>query len=449
MLGATRRRAVIQDPLDMLRDGVVGTFQPLVDPAIKKWFSGDIKIAADGARIAVVASKKRDPAAKWADDPANSQVVTGITEAGTILAPVETIQRSTTRGDFAVSIVRWRFGNMLVNVDFDEVDGDTISASQLHYLGLGSWSGRPDHVDEPITDRGGLGWRIEVHRDHERTVGIDADFDLTVEHDWTLTGPGDQRSLQRPLKIGIRSQNRRPIREHVERLDAVHALLSVAHWKPVSANRGIAQLDPASSKRALLWDNTMVADLVRPDSNEFPIFTLADIDDLDGLAAWVTICLTKPRAVTPIIKHRLVQNQTPEARLLYTASALEYWKACNARNPDATWAKKVREFEVPEAIGHSVGKKWEAWIGDPDRWAKQFYGTYVQLKHTADPTDPEVIDALEYSGRWLLTASILDQCARSSGPSDRIFSERGLRYPLPGQVRRVLDEAPVPMTARR
>lgn len=188
---------------------------------------------------------------------------------------------------------------------------------------------------------------------------------------------------------------------------------------------------------------------MRPDSNEFPIFTLADIDDLDGLAAWVTICLTKPRAVTPIIKHRLIQNQTPEARLLYTASALEYWKACNARNPDAAWAKKVREFEVPKAIGDSVGKEWEAWIGDPARWAKQFYGTYVQLKHTADPTDPEVVDALEYSGRWLLTASILDHCAGSSGPSDRIFSERGLRYPVPGQVRRVLDEAPIPTTARR
>lgn len=440
---------MIEEPLDLLRDGVVGSFQPLVDPAMKKWFHGHIKVEDDSASITVVAHKKRDPAAKWADDATNSQIVVGITEAGTILARVEVIQRRVTRGDIAMPIVRWRSGNLLVDVDFDEVDDDTISASQLHYVGLGSWSGRPDHLDEPITGRGGLGWRIEVHGSQERSVKIDADFDLTVEHGWSLTGPEDQRSLQRPLKIGVRSTKRRPLREHVERLDAVHALLSVAHWKPVSAIRGIAQLAPGSKKRALLWDNTMVADLVRPDSNEFPVFTLADIADLDGLAAWVTICLTKPRAVTPIVRHRLFQNQTPEARLLYTAAALEYWTASNARNANAVWARKVQDFDVPAAVGKSVGGAWEAWIGDPERWAKQFYGTYVQLKHTADLTDPEVVDALEYSARWLLTASILDQCSGSTAPSDRIFSDRGLRYPAPDRVRRVLDAAPVPQTTRR
>ena len=440
---------MIENPLDILRGGVVGTFQPLADPGLKKWFDGHIRIADDRASIAVVAHKRRDPAAKWAEDLANSRVVVGITEAGTILAPVEAVQRSTTPGDFSMLIVRWHLGNLLVNVDFDEIDDDTISTSQLHYVGLGSWSGRPDHVDEPITERDGHGWRIEVHKGQERTIPIDADFDLTIEHDWTLTGPEDQRSLQRPLKVGVRSSQRRPVRNHVERLDAVHALLSVAHWKPVSAIRGVAQLAPASKKRALLWDHSMVAEVVRPDSNEFPIFTLADIGDLSGLAAWVTMCLTKPRAVTPIVRHRLVENQTPEARLLYTAAALEFWKASNARNPTAAWAKKVREFEVPEAVGRSVGQAWEEWIGDPHRWAKQFYGTYVQLKHTADVIDPDVVNALEYSGRWLLTASILDQCAGSATPSNRIFSDRGLRYPVPGQVRGVLDAAPVPASNPR
>lgn len=433
----------------MLRAGVVGNFQPLVDPALEESFDGHIKIADGRASISVMAYKERDPAAQWADDLANSQIVVGITEAGTILAPVEAIHRSTTRGDFALPVVRWDIGNLLVNVDFDEVEDDTISRSQLDYVGLGSWSGRLDHVDEPITEQNGLGWRIEVHGDQERSVHIDADFDLTVQHGWNLTGPRDQRALQRPLKIGIRSTDRRPLREHIERLDAVHALLAVAHWKPVSAVRGLAWLAPGSNKTALLWDNTMVAEPVRPDTNEFPIFTLADIGDLDGLAAWVTICLTKPRAVTPIIRHRLIQNQTPEARLLYTAAALEFWTASNARDADAEWAKKVPERLVPEAVGRSVGSAWDDWIGDPARWAKQFYGMYVQLKHTASPADPEIVDALEYSGRWLLAASVLNHCAASTSPSDRIFSDRGLRYPMPQRVREVLAEAPVPASTRR
>lgn len=437
------------DPLRLLRSGVVGNFQALVDPPLGVYFDGHIQLGSEGVVIAVLAGTDDDPNATWLEDPANSQTVFGITEAGTILAPIRSFQRSATPGDVRVEVVRWNASCLLVNAPYEEVDDDTVAATKLFYLGLGSWSGRTEHVDEPLNRGGTTGWRLEVRNEQERAVAIDENFNLTIEHGWTLTGPPDNRSLSRPLKIGFRSAERRPLSEHIVRLDAVHALLAVAHWNPVTAASGVAQLDPESRRRAVLWDDTMTNDPVQPDSNEFPIFTLADMNDLGGLAAWVTVCLTHPRAVTPIVRHRLFQNQTPEARLLSTAAAFEYWAASNARNPRARWAKKVREHQVPRAVGASVGNAWSGWIGDADRWAELFYGTYIQLKHTAQTADLDVVDALEYSGRWLLTASILDQCSGSTAPSDRIFSERGLRYPVSDRVRSVLDHAPIPPTAHR
>ncbi|WP_183093312.1 ApeA N-terminal domain 1-containing protein [Nocardioides stalactiti] len=437
------------EPLPLLRTGVVGNFQMLADPPREEYFDGHVQLGPDAAVIAVLAGTEKDPGAKWVDDLSNSNTVFGITEAGTVLAPIRSYRRSSTHGEVRAEVVRWHASNMLINAPHEEVDDDTVAATKLFYLGLGSWSGRPGHVDEPISDDGEPGWRIEVRSEQERNVSLDADFNLTIEHGWTLTGPPDIRSISRPLKIGFRSNHRRPLSEHVVRLDAVHGLLSVAHWKPVTAATGIAQLDPDSRKRAVLWDDTMTNETVEPDSNEFPIFTLADINDLEGLAAWVTICLTRPRAVTPIVRHRLFQNQTPESRLLSTAAAFEYWTASNARNPKARWARKVREHRVPSAISASVSDNWSNWIGDASRWAELFYGTYIQLKHTAQAADLDVVDALEYSGRWLLTASILDQCAGSSAPSERIFSGNGLRYPAPNRVRAVLDHAPIPSTAHR
>lgn len=440
---------MFSDPLPMLRAGVVGNFQMLADPPRGVHFDGHIQLGSDDAVIAVLAGTDDDPGAQWLDDPNNSNTVFGITEAGTVLAPIRSYQRSSTPGEVRLEVVRWRATNLLINAPYEEVNDDTVAATKLFYLGLGSWSGRPAHVDEPISDEGERGWRIEVRNEPERTIALDSDFELTINHGWTLTGPPDNRSLNRPLKIGFRSIKRQPLAEHVVRLDAVHGLLSVAHRDPITAATGIAQLDPDSRKRAVLWDDTMTNDLVEPSTNEFPIFTLADINDLSGLAAWVKVCLTHPRAVLPIVRHHLFQNQTPESRLLSTAAALEYWTASNARNLNARWAKKVPKSQVPKAIGGSVSDTWSDWIGDAGRWADLFYGTYNQLKHTAHLADLVVVDALEYSGRWLLTASILDQCAGSSAPSERIFSGRGLRYPAPERVRAVLDNAPIPPTEHR
>jgi hypothetical protein len=180
--------------------------------------------------------------------------------------------------------------------------------------------------------------------------------------------------------------------------------------------------------------------------NPFPVFTLNDINGLQGAAAWIETCLTKRRAVMPLIQHRLITSQTPEARLLSTAAAMEYWVSSHARSHD--WANGVAKFDVPHAIAGTISEDWAEWIGEPKRWADLFSTTHNQLKHEPVDVDPSVADALEFSGRWLLTAAILDQCAGTAAPSQRIFS-RGLTYSTADSVRRSLSQAPRPSRTRR
>ena len=441
---------MLPDPLVLLHDGAVGTFQTLTDPPLKKQFAGHIKLGADGADITIVASRKRDPAGQWSADPANNNVVAGITEAGTILAPVGRVRRTTTRGDFILPIVRWTAPTILVDAPFDEVDADTVTETSLSYLGLDSWSGNTDHRDQPIVEEGVgvVGWRIEIENQTAESSAIGDGYHLAIRHGWTVSGPYDNRSLRKPLVLELRSEDRRPLSQHVSRLDALHALLSVAHRKPVTAVKGAAQLEPSSKRRAAMWDRTMMSDTVPPGPNEFPIFTLADIGNVQGVANWVGTALKHQRAVTPVVRHRLFQNQPHQARLLSTAAALEYWVAANARNSAAPWARKVPKAKVPGAVASSVSSEWETWIGDTDRWATLFYRVYNLLKHSSQDVDVAVVEALEYSGRWLLTASILDMCAGSSTASTQIFG-KGLTDIVASDVRDILDEAPVPEDGRR
>ncbi len=258
------------DPLPLLRTGVVGNFQTLVDPPLGAHFDGHIHLGPEGAAVAMLAGTRRRPGSHVARGPDEQSDRLRHHGSWDGSGASGLFNATSTPGDARAEVVRWNASNLLINAPYDEVNDDTVAATKLFYLGLGSWSGRTEHVDEPFNEDGVSGWRIEVRSEQERAVAINDDFELTVEHGWTLTGPPDNRSLNRPLKIGVRSAKRRPLSEHIVRLDAVHALLSVAHWKPVTAATGVAQLDPGSRRRAVLWDDTMTNDLVEPRFERVP-----------------------------------------------------------------------------------------------------------------------------------------------------------------------------------
>ena len=157
-------------------------------------------------------------------------------------------------------------------------------------------------------------------------------------------------------------------------------------------------------------------------THEFPHLQLDTLGGAEGVARWVRLALEHRRAVEPVVRHVLFSNQTPESRLLSTAAAMEYWVGSNARS--ARWATKKTGEDLPGALTRYVDSAWTSWIGDSRQWVKDFWKAYLDLKHfRTDSPDPSMVHALEVSGRWLLTAALLDHCIGSADASRHLFSK--------------------------
>lgn len=105
--------------------------------------------------------------------------------------------------------------------------------------------------------------------------------------------------------------------------------------------------------------------------------------------------------------------------LMEVAAAVEYWVKAN--RPTAWADSTVRNKRWVQALADRCGAAFSSWVGDPDAWAKAFWGAYNHLKH--DPNyapDPMELGDLAESARYLLGTVILDQVAGSKAPSRAI-----------------------------
>ncbi|MDP3950567.1 hypothetical protein, partial [Microbacterium sp.] len=309
-------------------------------------------------------------------------------------------------------------------------------AVQFAYHGLHNWLPEQIYRDDPLIEDGKhVGWSPELRYAEGITVPLDDGFTLRLSTGWSVGGEFDRRTFATPLIATVESSDRRSIHDHIGRLDAVHALLNIAHRERVQAFGGSARLT-ADSDWSGFWETSfMSADGSHDVAHSFPHIGLDELGGLGSVARWVEIVRSHRRAVTPVVRHVLEPNQTPEARLLSTAAAMESWVAEHRRSHD--WAKKVKDEDLPGAIVRVVDPSWVDWVGDSNVWLSKFWASYNHVKHQPeDDLDPNLVSALEIAGRWLLTAAILDECARDTQPSRHLFGT-SLRV-LGGNVREVL-----------
>lgn len=405
-----------------IRDGVIGTFQPLLAERLEP-AHGMIRLSDEHAEVTLMASEGH-----LNDDllPQDCRAVFGETQAGDVLM-MSIAQRSGSPGGLRTA--RYRSRCLVLDPPAQEIDDDTVVAVELHYYGLSRWSGARRLNDEPIFEGGRIvGWIAELRWDAGTSVPLGDGFTLKFSSGHSVTGPYDRRTLTAPLVITIESKDRRPVGEHLVRLDAVHALLAVAHREVPIASGGGVRFADTQKGYCSLWERTMIS-LAPPGdlTHEFPYLGLDDIGGAQGVANWLRLALEHRRAVEPLVRHVLFSSQTPESRILSTAAAMEYWVGSNARS--ALWAKKKPGEDLPSALTRYVDSAWSTWVGDSDQWVEDFWKTYLDLKHfRIDTPDPSKVDALEVSGRWLLTAALLDHCIGSSNASRHLFS-KGLATP--------------------
>lgn len=400
-----------------IRDGVIGIFQPLAPEGLGP-APGMIKLTDEHAEVTFMASDDH-----LNDDflPQDCRAVFGETQAGDVLM-LSIAQRGGSWG--SIRTAQYRSRCLVLDPPAQQIDDDTVVAVQLHYYGLSGWSGERRLNDEPVVEDGEVvGWAAELRWHSGTSVPLDDGYTLKFASGHSVSGPYDRRTLTAPLVITIQSKERRPVGEHLVRLDAVHALLAVAHKETPLASGGGVRFAETQHGYCALWERTMISPRPLGDlTHEFPYLGLDNVGGAEGVASWVRLALEHRRAVEPLVRHVLFSDQTPESRILSTAAAMEYWVGSNARS--ASWAKKEAGEDLPGALTRYVDSAWASWIGDSDQWVKEFWKAYLDLKHfRADTPDPSTVHALEVSGRWLLTAALLDHCTGSAEASRHLFSK--------------------------
>lgn len=397
---------------EQLQRGVIGTFAPVTDPP-SGWYPGMLRV--DGGHAEVV-FQGADDAMDGDHLPRDCNAVAGRTEAGLVLLTPVTRR---TGGIGRSPRCSYNSSALLLDVDFDDIDDDKVVGASLSYQGLYGWCGRKAITNEPIVENGAtVGWRAEIRPPAPQVVAIDDAFTLNFSVRSTWSERPDHVTYRTPLRVQIDSASPRSIGDHLQRLDAVHALLSVAHKEAVTATSGSARLT-GESAWAPMWEKDYVV-FGSEDAHDFPNVGVDEIG-ADGVAAWVRLVLKHRRAVEPLVRHALFTTQTPESRLFSTAAAIEYWVGTNRRTEQ--WAAKEQAVPYPRALTTIVHPAWHDWIGDPG-FEERFWDIYRGLKH--DPSsnwDPAVVHAYEVAGRWLLTAALLDYCSGTTRPSEHLFSK--------------------------
>lgn len=175
-----------------LRDGVIGTFQPLVADGLEP-APGMIKLSGEHAEVTFMASEDQP---NGGQPPQHCSAVFGATQAGGVLM-MSISERSGSRG--VPRIARYRSRCLVLNPPAQEIDADTVVAVQLHYYGLTGWSGEPRLSDEPIVEDGAVvGWTAELRWDVGVKVPMPDGFTLCLSPGHTVGGLTIVESCPRP-----------------------------------------------------------------------------------------------------------------------------------------------------------------------------------------------------------------------------------------------------------
>ncbi|MER5648106.1 HEPN domain-containing protein [Streptosporangium sp. NPDC002524] len=333
---------------------------------------------------------------------------------------------STQRSGYRVSSRRYRARTAIGRIPVDELQSSKLLGITANFHGIGTWAGLTATEESHESNKDGRleSWTVTLKSPPSTNHGTSRGRILSLSTTWKVGGAEDRRQLSAPVSITCKSVRPRDLWDLLQPVLHIQNMLNLAWEGFVTASSGSAELHlktNATSKEdhPELWNGALMVPLAGVSSpkaiNERPLFTLETVGGIAGLARWIKLCDTYPRAVGPVVNLYRFGPATSEASLLAVAAGIEYWVKCNR---PALWANK----HFTKALAGHVGKPFSQWVGDPDAWADDFWKTYNKLKHEITyVVDPRKLSDLVRSGRLLLGADLLNRVARTKEPSRWLF----------------------------
>lgn len=413
--------------VDVIEDGSLGFFWPVTSrrPNIEgEPERGYVKRHGRWAHIEVL---EEDAEAAWLrtdDEPPPSAVAAVLPEDAALFLEVRG-RYGTTRSGLRASSGSYDARTVIGGLDVTRLRSYKPLSLRPHFHGLESWAGLTavEETTEFHPDNRVRAMTIALRGAPDLQAALPGHRTLTLSATWKVGGPRDKRRIEAPLAIGCEARSPRRTWDLLQPLLLVQDLVNFAHGGFIGAVPGTAQLhvdvDPGDLPQTpWMWNGALMVmppGAIPRTDNMWPMFDLADIGGIEGLARWVRLAANNPRAVLPITQWYRSGGQSPPSALRETAAAIEYWMRKTTRG---TAARPL------DRLIKRVGRPFQNWVTDSDAWSDRFWQTYNRLKHepTFDSDDLELSD-LAASGRYLLAAALLGRTARSTEPAKKIFAD--------------------------
>ncbi|MGV9974711.1 ApeA N-terminal domain 1-containing protein [Nocardia beijingensis] len=368
------------------------------------------------------------------------------TKTGAIFFDFQRVRTNHIWGGSAISTCSYHAGFVAVHVDAHDLRSTGLTRLEAHFPGLTLWSGMQGiHIsDEPGQDGRLESVTATVRARKARTEDLGNGRSLALSTHWDVSGPRDRQTFNAPVSFSSLSDSPLEWREHLSVLIAVQDLLSLAYKGFVVADGGLANFDlikhdPYStvpkwwSRRLMLVPKAVETP---PSMDEYPTFSLADIGGLAGVKRWLELRNVHKRAAGPLVNRYRFGSTAAESQLLDIASAIEYWTAVNRRSHP--WAKKLAEGPVCLPLVRHIGDPFADFVGNPEKWADQFWDLYNLLKHNPNEAyDSYACSVLAQTGALLIECALLNHAAATDSPAKAICASHSNRQ-LRDNVRSLL-----------
>lgn len=339
--------------------------------------------------------------------------------------------RNTRFGGSRASSKRYLARTAVGGVPVDRLRTPSLKELHAHFHGIGGWAGMSATKENWGSEDGRVKeWSVALSDTEDLSHRLSGGRALVLSTTWRVDGPTDKRTISAPVSLGCMSSRPIDVWELLQPVLQIQDLLSFAYEGFVAADGGSAHLDlePAEEERLSqtpsLWNGALMvrspAATAPKSMNERPLFHLETIGGIAGLTRWIRLSAAHPRATRPVVARYREGRPSAALTLMEVAAAVEYWAKANR---PAAWADSaVKHRKWVQALADRCGKAFADWVGDPDTWARAFWGSYNGLKHepTFGSDARELVDLAE-SARYLLAAVMLDRVALTKAPSRAIF----------------------------